>query len=606
LFYQWQLNRIDLPAQTNLILNLTNVRASDAGFYRLLVTNVLGLTVGPEARLLLDATFTKITSGPIVTDKLSQISHGWVDYDADGDLDLIIENAEWPAGKLPFLILVIYRNEGGGVFTRLSQKYPDAAGLGAYFMTWGDYDNDGYPDFFVPNWGQALGLPGNNFLLHNERDGTFREVTNSVPAQEGGISNGAAWGDYNGDGWLDLFVSNSSLGAAPSTNWMYLNQGNGTFAKLTPEQVGAPLLDVGVWTTASWADVDDDGWLDLLVTSYIGTGRLYRNTGTGSFVSFGTGPLVTETNAWQNSVWGDYDNDGRLDVFVTGPFGSNALFRNEGGGGFRKLTEAEAGSLVSEANGGCGGAAWADYDNDGYLDLFVTKGWYSSAKSFLYHNNGDGTFTQVTTGSPAKDISYANECTWVDYDQDGFLDLIVNDMSVQLGDERRNRLYHNNGNTNHWLVVKCVGTSSPRLGTGAKVRALATIGGKPRWQLRLIDVGASSQAGHNAYAHFGLGDATNVTTLRIEWPSGTVQELYNVSPNQFLTIPEGPSLLVQMPEPGQLDIFSERDQRLDVQTSSDLKAWQPWLSITNETGSVIVVDPATNQVPRRFYRALKK
>jgi hypothetical protein len=389
---------------------------------------------------------------------------------------------------------------------------------------------------------------------------------------------------------------------------MYLNQGNGAFLKLTPEQVGRPLLDVGVWGGPSWADVDDDGWPDLLVKDVGvkdagGAYRLYRNTGTGSFVSVGTGPLFTESNRLEYSTWVDYDNNGDLDLFCTGTFAPpNALFRNEGGWVFRKMTEAEVGPLVTDGDGW--GAAWGDYDNDGNLDVFVPKGAYSPAKSSLFHNNGDGTFTQVTTGSPVNDIGYAIACDWVDYDQDGALDLFVFEQTWRPDPDqvRRPRLYHNNGNTNRWLAVKCVGTSSPRLGTGAKVRALATIGGQPRWQLRLIDAGGTALAGQSWYAHFGLGDATKVDLLRIQWPSGIVQELRDVAVGQYLTVTE-PARLA-MARPAELGIQCWLGMQFRVEASSDLVNWTPLTTVTNVTGTPVYTDPGAASQRQRFYRAV--
>ena len=598
--YQWQFNQSDLPGQTNSVLNLTNAQLSDAGFYRLVVTNAAGETVGPEARLEVDTTFTKITSGPIVTNVFFQICHAWVDYDSDGDLDLAIMSSEFTGGPLPLLGLVIYRNDGNGVFTRQSQAFPVQDPIGT-LGSWGDYDNDGYPDVFRPVSGQPYGYPGNNDLLHNQGNGTFRQVTNSVPAQEGGLSTAAAWGDYNRDGWLDLYVANSAWFSFALTNWLYLNQGNGAFLKLTPEQVGAPLQDMGVWGLPSWADVDDDGWPDLLVNNAGGAAQLYRNTGTGSFVSVAAGPLATQTN-WWGCAWGDYDNDGKLDLLMTNPGVTNALFRNEGGWVFRKMTEAEVGPLVTDGDGW--GCAWGDYDNDGCLDVFVPKGAFAAAKSSLFHNNGDGTFTRVTTGSPANDIGYANACDWVDYDQDGALDLFVFEQTWRPDPDqvRRPRLYRNNGNTNHWLVVKCVGTSSPRLGTGAKVRALATIRGKPMWQLRLIDAGGTACSGLSYYAHFGLGDATKVDLLRIQWPSGIVQELRDVAVGQYLTVTEPAP--VRMARAGELGIQCWLGMQFRVEASSDLVNWTPLATVTNVTGSLMFTDPGAASLPRRFYRVV--
>src|SRR5439155_20474239 len=181
-------------------------------------------------------------------------------------------------------------------------------------------------------------------------------------------------------------------------------------------------------------------------------------------------------------------------------------------------------------------AAWGDYDNDGWLDLFVgNRDGTPGQHSLLYHNNGDGTFTRITAGPIAELINTAGGCAWGDYDNDGFLDLFVSTLGNFPGES--NALFHNHGNSNHWLKVKCEGTTSNRSGIGAKVRVKATLNGKPVLQLREITSGDG--IGSSALiAHFGLGDAMNVEMLRIEWPSGTVQVMTNVPTQQFLTVTE--------------------------------------------------------------------
>jgi hypothetical protein len=214
------------------------------------------------------------------------------------------------------------------------------------------------------------------------------------------------------------------------------------------------------------------------------------------------------------------------------------------------------------------------------------------------HNNGDGTFIPITMGSIVNDRpldgagSYGG--LWFDYDNDGFLDLYVtngNDAGTAM---TANFLYHNNGNSNSWLKVKLVGTASNRDGVGAKVRAQAKYAGQVRWQRR--DISASPFDGNNRYAHFGLGDATNVTTLRIEWPSGNGQELTNVAPKQFLTIWEPPALKAAVQADGTclLTVTAEPNRAWRIQPSTDLETWQTIKTVTNTQATFQHTDTAAN------------
>jgi hypothetical protein len=274
------------------------------------------------------------------------------------------------------------------------------------------------------------------------------------------------------------------------------------------------------------------------------------------------------------------------------------------------MVAAEVGSLVSDKLQVIGGGVtWGDYDNDGFLDLFVAGGraWGMTAfprqKSFFYRsNNGDGTFTRIQSGSLANDLGEAMGVYWLDYDRDGFLDLFVQDEgSLSFV---ANRLYRNSGNSNHWLIIKCVGTSSPRFGTGAKVRVKTTIRGKEMWQLRLIDAGGTCWGGQSFEAHFGLGEATNVDTLKIEWPSGIVQVLHDVAPKQILTVTEPPRL--EALGVGRIRIQCWKGQKFETEVSSHLLGWTPLGVMTNETGTLEFIDPDAAGHAYRFYRAKSK
>src|SRR5207247_780792 len=211
-------------------------------------------------------------------------------------------------------------------------------------------------------------------------------------------------------------------------------------------------------------------------------------------------------------AWGDYDNDGNLDLFLANggvTHRNNSLYRSNGDGAFTKILDGIIVNNSINANGWSLSCTWGDYDNDGYLDLFVTTGnqdFTRLAKSYLYHNNGDGTFTEISDGSPVNDLGRSPAASWVDYDNDGFLDLFVANGGFWAqnngGALLTNFLYHNNGNTNNWLTIKLAGTVSNRSAIGAKVRVEATIRGKTMWQMRQI-FGGDSQANEQPLdAHF--------------------------------------------------------------------------------------------------------
>jgi hypothetical protein len=240
------------------------------------------------------------------------------------------------------------------------------------------------------------------------------------------------------------------------------------------------------------------------------------------------------------------------------------------------------------------GSAWGDYDNDGHLDLMVV----GVNGCYLFRNKRDGTFERATT-SPGNDAASGQSCAWADYDNDGFLDLFVGVLNDGLSDD----LYHNEGNDNAWLHVRPVGTVSNRSAIGAKVRIRATVWGQPIWQMREIATGDGWTGQSDLRAHFGLGDATNVTTLRIEWPSGTVQEFQNVAVNQILTIAE-PARLVPL-GPREFQIRCWKGMQFEVQKSPNLQTWDSLGMVTNVTGTLIFHDPqGESQATGCFYRVV--
>ena len=401
---------------------------------------------------------------------------------------------------------------------------------------------------------------------------------------------GAAWADYNSDGWLDLFA------AYETQNIRWQNDGLGGLSSMpaTPMDISGDAI--------AWADYNNDGLPDVIVTegpfSGGGSSRLYRNDGHGHFTRITTGQLALRGTSVTGVAWGDYNNDGWPDLFLargdSGPGLPSFLFRNNGDGTFTQVEQ----SPFTNDIGYAVSCSWADYDNDGWLDLFVSES--NGAVNRLYHNNGDGTFSRVLIGAIANDVGNCQGNSWGDSDRNGFLDLFV---SVQ---GNPNYLYHNGGNSNAWITIKCVGTRSNRSAIGTKVRVKATIGGKTVWQLREINTG-DGWAGVPLEAHFGLGDATNIETLRVEWPSGAVQVLQNVTARQFLTLTEPSRLLISMTNDlPQLTLEGGRGFHYEIQVSTNLLSWAALgtLTITNLNGTAQVTDPNAPGSGSRFYRTV--
>jgi hypothetical protein len=350
--------------------------------------------------------------------------------------------------------------------------------------------------------------------------------------------------------------------------------------------------------------------MDLIITSWGNTSVsgsfLYHNNRDGTFTRILTNAVATD--AWPDgalvATWGDYDNDGLPDLFVTSEGEANRLYHNNGNGAFSNITSVPM--LAPPPGGSSVACAWGDYDNDGYLDLFVTS---YNAQNRLFHNNGNGTFTQVVGAVFANDANSGitcQSCSWVDYDNDGSLDLFVA-RSPDNG-TTSNLLYHNNGSTNAWLEVKLVGTVANRSAIGAKVRAHATIGGKAFWQLHEM-TGGGGRWSQPLVAHFGLGDATNVDTLRVEWPSGTIQEFQNVAAKQILTITEPPRLKADLTN--DVPLFSLKGGRFfqyGIDVSTDLSNWSSigTVTITNFNGIVQIADTNTPGAEAKFYRAVTR
>jgi len=617
LHFQWRLGASDLVNATNRNLMITNAQVSNGGDYLVVVTNASGSVTSQVAHLEVDPAFTKIVTGAIVSSGGYGWGCAWGDYDDDGFADLFVCN--WgDVNMIPHDFL--YHNRGDGTFDRITSGSPVNANHFALGATWGDYDNDGKLDLFVTSINDdGTGL-GYNSLYHNDGTGRFIKISTGVFVSEKKRSHSGIWADFDNDGLLDIFIANWSDGTGRPAlpNVLYHNNGNGTF---TPTSFGAKLPSNGYSSDAAAADFNNDGWIDFFVAQGVVTSRqnglLYLNNRDGTFTMQTNGAPFANTAYSVACAWGDYNNDGFPDLFVTRIFdGHNALYRNNGNGTFTLVTDLAP--VLDDGNSA--GCAWADYDNDGWLDLFVTNVGgldpamlfsTSPGTNYLYHNNGDGTFTKVTSGSLVNDTAYSIGPAWADYNNDGFLDLFVsNGFNAK---SENDFLYRNNGNSNNWLTLKLVGTVSNRSAIGAKVRVKAAIGGKSFWQMREISGGGGGHGSQSDLrAHFGLGDATHVDLVRIEWPSGVIQTMTNVASKQFLTVLEHQEFVGRRPEftsvarstndEIQLSATGNIGVRCLFEGSTNLINWS-WLGArTNIAGTFDFTDTWATNFSRRFYR----
>lgn len=601
--YQWRLNGEPLANQTKTVITLTNVQVRDAGNYDVVVANMFGSVTSRVTTLTVDTTFTKFTRGAIVEDSEPSGIPAWGDFDNDGLLDLFVPNNSGNYQN------ALYLNFGNDEFVRVTNALTMSTG-----RTWGamsaDVDNDGDLDVFINRPFSDVGYPNNpayNTMFENQGCGVFTRLTNAV-TRAAGFWTDAAFVDHDRDGWLDLFLTTQRMATSQSfDDYFFRNLTDGTFAPWTTNEVGVVLKPQSATAGPGWCDIDGDGDLDLYV-SKVGarTNFLYRNDN-GVLLPVKAGSLPAARSTWA-AIWGDFNNDGLFDLFTGGENGTNMLHLNRGNWVFEDATVAsglvKAGTLYTVSAG--------DFDNDGDLDLYVP---FYDATDVLYVNRGDGTFDPANLGGLLSDGAQ-NTGMWVDYDNDGFLDLFqaCGDLTPM-----RNLLYRNSlpqyGNTNHWLKLILQGRASNASAIGARVLVNATITGKPGWQIRQVTTGCLTPfPADGMRSHFGLGDATNATTVRIEWPSGIVQELQHVAANQILTVVEhqeyaGPppafagataaahGLELAIVEPAAGAVYV-------LEGSTDLANWSKLLARTSTGGTFTYADTQATHYTQRFYRVV--
>ncbi len=472
-----------------------------------------------SCRLAFSQSFTRITdpANPVVSEQFESGGGSWGDFNNDGFLDLFVAN-----GNLSNQNNSLFLNDRHGSFSKIFNGAIVNDGGSSIGSAWGDFNNDGKLDLFLTNRA-AFG----NFLYLGNGDSSFTKIIASSPVSDRGNSNSSSWVDYDNDGDLDLYVVNFG-----ERDFLYRNEGAPDFS-FTKIDTATLTQDLTNSILGAWADFDNDRDADLFIGN-AGTQNdfLFINNGAGSF----TKTTFTDGRSTLGASWGDYDNDGDLDLFAPNFLNQrNLLYRNSGAPNY-DLVSVSAGAVTNDA-GMSVGSAWGDFDNDGDLDLFVAN---DGQNNFLYQNNGapDYAFTKIIAGSIVNDGGNSFGAVWADYDRDGDLDLFVANRLNQ-----NNFLYANDGNANNWLTVKCVGTVSNRSALGAKVRVRATLAGAPRWQMQEV-FAQSGYNSQNLELHFGMAEAAFIDSLKVEWPSGNNEVFSNIPTRQFITLIEGRGITV--------------------------------------------------------------
>ncbi len=492
------------------------------------------------------------------------------DYDADGLQDLFFVNGTtlegFPKGQEPRPHL--YRNTGGARFDDVTA----AAGLNEQFG-WGqgacagDYDNDGFPDLFVTYYGR-------NRLFHNTGRGGFEEVTDAagVSGPQTRWGTGCAFVDYDRDGWLDLFAANYidlDLATAPTPdsglcrykgepvacgppglkggrNALYRNLGNGRFADVS--DASGILRSSGTFGLGvSTLDFDDDGWTDLYVANDSNPSALYRNRRDGTFedVAVKAGCAYSQDGKPQAGMGvgiGDFDRNGTSDILKTNFAGDTTTLYANSGDGFCEDRTFDSGLGLNTRWLGWG-AGFADFDNDGWLDIFLTNGHvypevrrlrteagYEQRK--VIYRNVKGRFEDITEalGPPATIPKAGRGSAFGDIDNDGTIDVAINNVH-----DTPDLFLTRAPVENRWVQLRLVGTRSNRSAIGARVRVVT--GGES--QVHEVRGGGSYMSQNDLRVHAGLGNASKVERVEVRWPNGLEEVWEDVASNQVLTLEEG-------------------------------------------------------------------
>ena len=503
------------------------------------------------------------------------------DYDNDGWPDIFIVNGTTlESGRLSAKPPTnhLYHNNHDGTFTDVTQKAGLTRTGWGQGVCVGDYDNDGFEDLYVTYYGK-------NVLYHNNGDGTFTDVSEKAGVAGSGKAwgNGCAFVDYDRDGHLDLMVANyvdfdlstaPAPGDGPSCLWkgaavmcgprglpaakniLYHNRGDGTFEDVSAKS-HIDKADGHYSLSVSTLDYDNDGWPDIFVACDSTASILYHNNRDGTFtdVAILAGAAFNEdgrAQAGMGSTIADYNGDGRLDIFKTNfSDDTSTLYRNNGDGTFDDVTYAAGLGLNTKYLGW--GAMFFDFDNDGWPDLILVNGHvYPEVNTqhlgstfqeprILYHNNGNGTFTDIsadagpgiTTASSSRGLAIGD--LWNDGRQSAVISNMNAPPSLLVNDLR---------NANHWIAFRLIGASfasaSQKFRTSRDaIGARITVKAGSRIFVDEVRSGSSYDSNNDMRIHFGLGSATKLDSIEIRWPSGLTERFDNLAVDEIHTLKEG-------------------------------------------------------------------
>jgi enediyne biosynthesis protein E4 len=414
------------------------------------------------------------------------LGNTWSDYDNDGDIDLYVVSTI-QANSTSHL----FTNDGTGMFTRvLSGPIADSTGNSGWGCVWGDINNDTYTDLVIAAAFGFNGVTHPNRLFYNNGNGTFTRIDTTNITDSNDAFTIPMFSDYDQDGDIDLFIGTGPANNIGSLDYLWRNMLKEQnvpyfFNRIDTGIIGTDIVDGQNW---NWIDIDNDGDLDGFLTNYSQNirNRLYRCDGPRYYVkmtSAEAGTIVSDQGAYLSNTWGDFDNDGDIDCFVTNDAGTSKYYTNNGAGFFTRID-----TLSIVINGQTYGASSGDFDNDGDLDLFIA-------------------------GTNATKSLHRNETN----------------------------------NSNKWVNIRCIGagpasgmTNKSALGTIVKVKAI--INGVPKWQIREINAQNSFNSMNMLNVHFGLGNASVIDSMIVKWGGGLTQTFTNIAINKFYKLPEGQGL----------------------------------------------------------------